>query len=33
MDRMIVATAITMDCVLITADDRIRRANVCKTLW
>jgi PIN domain nuclease of toxin-antitoxin system len=33
MDRIIVATAIALDCTLITHDDQIRRANVCKTLW
>jgi PIN domain nuclease of toxin-antitoxin system len=33
MDRMIAATAITLDCVLITADERIRDANLCKVLW
>jgi PIN domain nuclease of toxin-antitoxin system len=33
IDRMIAATAIVGDCVLITHDDRIRKANVCKTLW
>ncbi len=33
MDRMIVATALLEKCDLITADDRIRKAKVCKTLW
>jgi PIN domain nuclease of toxin-antitoxin system len=33
MDRMIAATAIVQDCVLLTADGGIRRAEVCKTLW
>jgi PIN domain nuclease of toxin-antitoxin system len=33
MDRIITATAIAADCVLITRDDRIRRANACKVLW
>jgi PIN domain nuclease of toxin-antitoxin system len=33
MDRMIAATAIMEDCVLLTADEEIRRAGVCKTLW
>lgn len=33
MDRMITATAIAGDCVLITQDDRIRKANVCKVVW
>ena len=33
MDRIITATAIAEDCVLITGDDRIRQANACKTLW
>jgi PIN domain nuclease of toxin-antitoxin system len=32
-DRMIAATAITADCALITRDDRIRKASVCKVLW
>ena len=32
-DRIIAATAIEEDCVLITNDDRIRNANVCKVLW
>lgn len=32
-DRIITATAITADCTLITHDDRIRKANVCKLLW
>ena len=33
MDRIIAATAIVEDCTLLTHDDRIRSANVCKTLW
>jgi PIN domain nuclease of toxin-antitoxin system len=33
MDRIIVATAIVEDCVLLTVDGRIRGAGVCKTLW
>jgi PIN domain nuclease of toxin-antitoxin system len=33
MDRMIAATAIVHDCVLITHDNRIRQAKACKTLW
>jgi len=33
MDRMIAATAIVEGCVLLTADEQIRRAGVCKTLW
>jgi PIN domain nuclease of toxin-antitoxin system len=33
MDRVIAATAIVEDCVLLTADGKIRRASVCKTLW
>jgi PIN domain nuclease of toxin-antitoxin system len=33
MDRIIAATAIVEDCVLLTIDGKIRRANVCKTLW
>jgi PIN domain nuclease of toxin-antitoxin system len=33
MDRMIAATAVTLDCTLITRDEQIRGANVCKTLW
>jgi PIN domain nuclease of toxin-antitoxin system len=33
MDRIIAATAIAENCTLITCDDRIRRANVCKVLW
>ncbi len=33
MDRMIAATAIIEKCMLITADDRIASAGVCKTLW
>ena len=33
MDRMIAATAIMEKCTLITADSKIRAANVCKVLW
>ena len=33
MDRIIAATAIVEDCVLITHDDRIRKAKVCKVVW
>lgn len=33
MDRIIAATAIVEDCVLITHDDRIRKAKVCKVIW
>ncbi|MGA2635969.1 MAG: type II toxin-antitoxin system VapC family toxin [Terracidiphilus sp.] len=33
MDRIIAATAIVGDLTLITRDDRIRAANVCKVLW
>lgn len=33
MDRIIAATAIVMGCTLITHDEKIRGANVCKTLW
>jgi PIN domain nuclease of toxin-antitoxin system len=33
MDRIIAATAIVEDCILITSDERIRSANVCKTVW
>jgi len=33
MDRMIAATAIVEGCVLLTADEGIRRAQACKTLW
>ena len=33
MDRIIAATAIVEDCVLITQDDRIRQAKVCKVVW
>ena len=33
MDRIIAATAIVENCVLLTADRKIRDAGVCKTLW
>jgi PIN domain nuclease of toxin-antitoxin system len=33
MDRIIAATAIVKGSTLITHDQEIRRANVCKTLW
>jgi len=32
-DRLIAATAIVGDYTLITYDDRIRKAGVCKVLW
>ena len=32
-DRLIVATAIEHGSVLVTKDDRIRRANVVETIW
>jgi|WetSurMetagenome_2_1015567.scaffolds.fasta_scaffold455623_2 PIN domain nuclease of toxin-antitoxin system len=32
-DRVIAATAIVGDCVLITHDDRIRKSKACKVLW
>lgn len=33
IDRIIAATALVEDCTLITHDDRIRKANVCKVVW
>jgi PIN domain nuclease of toxin-antitoxin system len=33
MDRMIAATAIMEKCTLITADNKILAAKVCKVLW
>lgn len=33
IDRIITATAIVMDCELITKDGKIREANLCKTIW
>jgi PIN domain nuclease of toxin-antitoxin system len=33
MDRMIAATAIVENCALLTADERIRDAQVCRTVW
>lgn len=33
MDKLIVGTALANDLTLITADERIRAASVCKTLW
>ena len=33
MDRMIAATAIAEKCTVITADSKIRAANLCKVLW
>lgn len=33
MDRIITATAIVMDCTLITKDEKIREANLCKVIW
>lgn len=33
MDRIITASAIVTECALITRDERVRRANVCTTLW
>lgn len=33
MDRIVAATAIVEDCVLLTIDARIRGSGVCKTLW
>lgn len=33
LDRMIAATALAGDYTLITYDERIRRAGVCKVLW
>lgn len=33
MDRFITATALVMDCALITHDRKIRDANLCKLIW
>ena len=33
MDRMIEATAIERKCALLTADEHIRQAQVCTTVW
>ena len=33
IDRIIAATAMVEDCVLLTVDGKIRDAGVCKTLW
>jgi PIN domain nuclease of toxin-antitoxin system len=33
LDRIIAATAIVNGCTLITRDEKIREANLCKTLW
>ena len=33
MDRLIAATALANDLTLITADGKIRKANVCEVLW
>ncbi|MFZ1086306.1 MAG: type II toxin-antitoxin system VapC family toxin [Terracidiphilus sp.] len=33
IDRIITATAIVMDCPLITKDEKIREANLCKVVW
>lgn len=33
IDRIIAATAMIENCLLITCDERIRQANVCRTLW
>lgn len=33
MDRIITATAIIERCTLITSDEKIRQANLCKTVW
>lgn len=33
MDRLIVATALANDLILMTADGKIRRANACEVLW
>ena len=32
-DRLIAATAIVLHCPLVTADERIRAANVVETIW
>jgi PIN domain nuclease of toxin-antitoxin system len=33
IDRIITATAIVERCTLITSDQKIRQANLCKTIW
>jgi PIN domain nuclease of toxin-antitoxin system len=33
MDRIIAATAVIDGCVLVTRDEKIREAGVCKTIW
>ncbi len=33
MDRIITATAIVMNCPLITKDEKIREVNLCKVVW
>jgi len=33
IDRIITATAIILDCTLITEDEKIREANLCKAVW
>jgi PIN domain nuclease of toxin-antitoxin system len=33
MDRMIAATAVELNCPLITQDARIRSCGLCKTIW
>ncbi len=32
-DRLITATALVLGCPLVTADERIRAANVVETIW
>jgi PIN domain nuclease of toxin-antitoxin system len=33
MDRIIAATAIVENCTLITKDEKIRDAKLCKVIW
>jgi PIN domain nuclease of toxin-antitoxin system len=33
MDRFITATTMVMDCPLITKDENIREAKLCKVVW
>jgi PIN domain nuclease of toxin-antitoxin system len=33
MDRIITATALVANCTLITKDEKIRDANLCKVIW
>jgi PIN domain nuclease of toxin-antitoxin system len=33
MDRIITATAIVEGCTLITKDEKIREAKLCKIIW